>query len=264
VRVAWSLPVLCPAVAALLGCHLVSGVGDLEFVRPGAGGATTSGSTSTAGSSAGGFAGASGAGGQAGGGGGAGDCLIPIEDDFEDATIDPGLWSVGSPQNIDIGLLSGRLYLAPTPSLTPAWGEVLSVGAYDLTHCAVVVELAAVLTHDGDQMTTFGICEGTWENGASFSIRYGMLQSRMFVGSTQTEFDETTYDPSEHKWLRLREADSTLYFETSPDAQSWTEQYQTTAPAYVTYATIRFAAGTFGVASVDPGRAEFDNLDMPP
>ena len=40
------------------------------------------------------------------------------------------------------------------------------------------------------------------------------------------------YDPAAHAWLRIREAASILYWDTSPDGRTWTTRHTETAPAW--------------------------------
>lgn len=266
----WPILACSGAVLLPLSCHLVGGLGDLEYTDEASGGSTTT--TATTSTSSGGSAGSGGGGGTGGTGtggggatGGAGFCLIPISDDFDDESIDTGRWSITDQQNIDVGEnAAGRLFLAPWPNTTPAWGEVLSVATYDMTDCSVVVELPQVLANDGDLMTQFTISAGTWQDSAGFVVRNGMLASRVMSGGIETAISETNYQAGQHHWLRLREAGGTLYFETSTSAIVWSEQFQVTSPTYVTEAFVRFSGGAWSVASPAPGEAHYDNLNLLP
>ncbi len=71
------------------------------------------------------------------------------------------------------------------------------------------------------------------------------------------------YDPDAHAWLRVREDDGTLFWETSPDGRDWTVRHTDTAPAWVADGDLQaqlLAHRDDGVADF----AEFDDFNVTP
>lgn len=72
-----------------------------------------------------------------------------------------------------------------------------------------------------------------------------------------------TYSPTDHAWLRIRETGGTVYWDTSPDATTWTNQRTLASPAWVNAADLEFQL----IAHRSDGTndyAEFDNVNTAP
>ena len=65
------------------------------------------------------------------------------------------------------------------------------------------------------------------------------------------------YDPVVHAWLRLREDAGSLYWETSPDGQSWTVRRTAATPAWAGQSNLSLLFE----AHRDAGTADFAELD---
>jgi hypothetical protein len=64
------------------------------------------------------------------------------------------------------------------------------------------------------------------------------------------------------RWWQLRESGGTLFFETSPDGQSWTTQHQIATPWFIDGAWLHFGGGTWD-SHASPGTLRLDNLSSP-
>src|SRR5690606_976501 len=89
----------------------------------------------------------------------------------------------------------------------------------------------------------------------------GILRARHRVGGGYVTLQTTTYDAAAHRWWQLREADGTVYWETSPDGTTWSTFYSEPAPIAVTALFGYLQAGGAGT-SADVAR--FDNWNTPP
>jgi hypothetical protein len=90
-----------------------------------------------------------------------------------------------------------------------------------------------------------------------------MLHLEIDTDGGSAAADSLTYSPAEHRWLRFREGSGTLYLETSADGLAWTSRLSTTTPWWITWVRIYLGAGTWDTTS-DPGRGEFDNVNLLP
>jgi hypothetical protein len=263
-RVSSALSLLCLAACLSLGCHLISGVGDLEFVdrTSGTGAAGTGGLGPTTSSSAGGSAGAAASGGQ-GGVGAAAACLVGPQDPFDGAVVNAAVWNAWV-QAATTGVAAGRFFVQPTAGTAPSWGEVTSVGSYDLTGCAVVVELVKALNNGGDLVTTFHVSSGSAQDSLGFDVTGGSIRGRVTVAGVETLLATTGYAAAQHEWLRVREEAGTVYLETSGNGKNWAAFGQTAAPSYLNLAYINFGGGSVSNTTVNPGEAQFDNVNLPP
>jgi hypothetical protein len=72
-----------------------------------------------------------------------------------------------------------------------------------------------------------------------------------------------TYNPVDHRWIRIRETGGNLLFDTSADSLTWTNRRTTTSPAWVGDADLEIQL----IAHRDSGTpdvAEFDNFNVTP
>ncbi|MBW2523291.1 MAG: hypothetical protein JRI23_03910 [Deltaproteobacteria bacterium] len=147
---------------------------------------------------------------------------------------------------------------APHPaSGVDNYGGLYSQGWFDLTGCATWRELTRAIpsTAPGEVCST---AKHDVDDMAAFRVSVGGIVFELEVADTIIETHSLSYDPSQHRWLRFREQAGKLYWDTSPDGATWTEQLATDAPAWVTQVEMNFGAGV-GVGSTGHGRAEFDN-----
>jgi hypothetical protein len=265
-----------------LACHLISGVGDLQFPDTvsaqggegawgmggyagagGTGGATTSSSTTSQGGS-----GAGATGGSAGTGGQGGPPPPPppcsdLQDACDGATVDYGLWA----EHMDYALTgagSGYYFVRPDPLVSGAHGSIRTVTFYDMQACTVVVQVPQATNAQGDTMTTVSVrSSASYQDSFGFRISGGQLVSRVTVANVETEAVPVTYDPWAHLWLRLRE-DGMVHFETSSDGYSWTQQHETATPSYINSVSISLGASAQDGTATDPGEAHFDTVNLPP
>lgn len=90
----------------------------------------------------------------------------------------------------------------------------------------------------------------------------GNLYANQVVGGVHTNFLAIPYDPSAHRWWRIRESGARTFFETSPDGCGWTTRYSLANPITLDAVMIGLGAGTY--EEMDAGVALFDNLNIPP
>jgi len=265
--------VLLPLLV-LFGCGRDWDAYDPRLGAPGAGGAGTSSSTSGTGgggqvsssaSGTGGMGGGSsssgvGGTGGTGGTGGGGPCTLPLQDDFNDGTLDTTIWDVFKASTVNVAETNGELLmeLPDMPAESP-WVSVQSKETYDLTGCSVFVQVLEGLTTD-ESYTSLQLIAGS-----EFIeiVRWnGYLRFKRVLGGVHEELSIVSHDLVDHAYWRMREQDGTTYWDTSPDGKSWQNWAMAENPVPVTSLRVILAAGTPTGASA--GRARFDNVDIVP
>lgn len=219
------------------------------------------GSPSGAGVDAGG--GDGGAGGGSADGGGTAPCTpAELRDDFSAPALDPATWRTVGFSGWTVQVVAGQLALAPVPGhANTRTGLVLSRASMDLTGCATWLELPRVLPPDltGEVTISFSA------SGTSLGLmraRRGMLQLVIdTAGGPEERF--TPYDPVAHRWWQVREAGGVLHLETSPDAQTWTEQLQRPHGVDVSAVVLSFGAIDTSLTDGFDGPL-FDNVNVVP
>lgn len=168
----------------------------------------------------------------------------------------------------------GRLHM-PVNANFPA---ARSNATWSLTGSHVTAELTRIPEFGGtvgvnSVSLTMVILSNT--SGTNLMIRYrktgsstsNKLEFCNNVGGTDGSAVTIDYDPLEHRWLQIREASGTVYWETSRTGFPGTWQIQRTlaTPAWVTSqdGTLQLLFQSFG--DVDPNDyGEWDNLNLTP
>lgn len=94
-------------------------------------------------------------------------------------------------------------------------------------------------------------------------ISTNLLLMAVQVGFTDESPATLPYDPVQHGWLRVREADGTLYWETSSDGRSWAVRHSETSPAWVADTNLQTQLLAFRENGT-PDYAYFDNFNITP
>lgn len=246
-----------------LGCGARFQSADPTTSSGGAGGSTstTAGGTSSTG---GGATGAGSTTTTAVGGGG------PCDgNDFQDTFDGPDLSSLWAPDPADpsvIGVDDGVLFmnLPPSPNAEDFYVEVTSSLLCNMQDSAVWLEVPTVFAGSPPAEIFFGIwteADGDW---FECKVNSGMFSCRAAPPvPSVSEMIPVPFDPSAHRWWRIRhDGDSTL-FETSSDGSSYEPRWEIPSPEGLDSIGISFGAGTWG-ATLDELRAEFDNVNALP
>lgn len=109
---------------------------------------------------------------------------------------------------------------------------------------------------------------GPVDNGTYVRTRYsattGTLSFELAVGYADASPTTLPYDPMAHRWLRFREAGGTFYWETSPDAKTWTTRRSVTTPQWLKFGTLRINFEGYADAGSATTAAEVDNVNTVP
>lgn len=182
-----------------------------------------------------------------------------LVDDFEDGVLNTTLWSgsYGDPDET-----GGRARIP----CTTGYAGLKSGSIYTLTGSGITMRLHAptpggattaaasclVLTSTGG--TDAGFIVDTAQNALGLYLREGYADgAAVFL----------TYSPVDHAWLRFREDAGTLYWDTSPDGTTWTNQRTATTPAWAADTNLAFLIEGHRDAGTDDF-IEVDSVNVPP
>jgi hypothetical protein len=155
------------------------------------------------------------------------DLLFELADTTRITTLADPAWSYGTGANI----VGGQLILDCDPGFQ---GYAQTLAKYGLTGATLSVQLVTVPTNPAS-VAQFGVID---INGNNYLISYsdGTLT---LSGSLLVDTTTITYNPTQHQYLRFRENSGTIYFETSPDGNTW---HNTLGSSYTTNDSADFSA----------------------
>jgi len=150
-----------------------------------------------------------------------------------------------------------------TISFTPenyagAWEGVWGRRKADMTGASLSIEIPAMLSTTTDVSFFFDIEHRDQRDEFSIFQQNGRLY---FYDADQGQSIDIGYDPGQHRWWRVRDAGSTVEFETSPDGNNWTSHWDRPTPAWITLVAPVFGTWEPGSAT-GAGTVVADNLNI--
>jgi len=185
------------------------------------------------------------------------DCGRPsvYADDF--ATQKP-FWQLVASTGAQASVASGVLQLSPAASAASSTqAAAISKHAVNLDEDVLSVHVLEV-PNDASAGASFAARHDD-ANSLSFSKSGAQLQFLSQVAGATTG-PSVTFDASTHRHWRFRETSGTLYWETSPDGKSWTEQRQLQTPDFARVVNVVLSSRA-APAVASPGLARFDDLN---
>lgn len=162
--------------------------------------------------------------------------------------------------NVSVVEQNQRLEITPLSNVDDKhFGGYVSVNGWNLTDASASVKLAQTTT--GAAQTLFTLAHDA-NNSLRFSTESSRLNFQTRVAGMEVS-TSVTFDANEHGFWRLRHELSSdrLFFETSGDGATWTEQRSVPRQFPITGLTVELNAGTTSsVAS--PGKAVFEEFRM--
>lgn len=132
------------------------------------------------------------------------------------------------------------------------------------THHFEVVNLPA-----GGTGTNFSaIVLGPADNGTFVRTKYTLATGALSLENCVGYFDQApvtlAFDPVAHRWWRFREAAGTFYWETSPNAATWTVRRSIATPQWLRFGTLRTNFEAYAATGSTATPAEVDNVNSAP
>lgn len=183
-----------------------------------------------------------------------------LVDNFDDNSIDSGLWSTGIAAGSSITETGGQLVIAPPVSAT-GYSYMDSNATYSLVGSSVTLELAGTISTSTGVEQIFEVMIDD-NNYIMFFIANTGAGMRL-VTAAADDSTYTTRDDRAMRWLRIREASGIIYWESSPDRSSWTVQRSAPSTFSLASVKVRLSCGCWQ-AVASPGTAIFDNLNVSP
>ncbi|MFV0135496.1 hypothetical protein ACLGIH_20130 [Streptomyces sp. HMX87] len=132
------------------------------------------------------------------------------------------------------------------------------------THYAEIVKIPT-----GGSNTTFSaLILGPVDNGTFVRFKWVVWNQTLVLENAVGYWDASPttipYDPVAHRWFRFREAGGTFYWETSPDASTWTVRRSMPTPQWLKFGTLRTNFEGYADAGSITQPAQVDNVNTKP
>jgi IPT/TIG domain len=199
-----------------------------------------------------------------------------VSDDFNDNSLDTAKWDANNlfsgftNTNVAIAETSQRLEIGPLLQNVSgsSYRGICTVNSYNFSNAYSFVELvqAPASNTAGDAMFTIG---NDVNNYYRLYVSAGNLIGQKKIGGTKTTLFTTTYDTTNHRFLRIRHTDTgAVTLDTAPGSSgvpgTWTQRYTETWNSSISTSAIVFEVkgGTWQVEANAPGKVIFDNFEV--
>lgn len=179
---------------------------------------------------------------------------IDYSDDFSNSSASSALFDTQS--NVTFG--SGVVTFPITSSYN---ASITHDDTFDFTNRYVFCQPSMPAVGNGSKEFFFQMKVDD-NNLFRFLISGSTLYLRKLEGGSQTTVTTVSYNSITHKYWRLREENGSLYWDTSPDGSSWTQQATSSHSFAVTAMRLQFFAGYWGTESASD--ATLDNVNFVP
>lgn len=184
--------------------------------------------------------------------------ISTLVDDFNDGVTDPAKWPNSFGTYSEVG---GRARVACDAGFN-AYSSALN---YTLTESSIYLRGYAPAAGGAATEAWAQILIKSSTGGTDLGFELRALTGELVMFSRTGYFDAgavtITYSATTHAWLRVRETGGTVFWDTSPDAATWTNRRTLASPAWVGDANLEFQL----IAHRDSGTndfAEFDNVNI--
>jgi hypothetical protein len=198
-----------------------------------------------------------------------------VSDDFNNNSLDTLKWDSSNlfsgftDTNVAIAETSQRLEIGPLLQNVngSSYRGVQTVNSYNFSNAYSFVELvqAPASNTTGDAMFTIGNDVNAYYR---LYVEAGTLYGIRKIGATKTTLFSTTYNSTNHRFLRIRHDSGNVTLDTAPGSAgvpgTWTQQYTETWNSSISTSAIIFEVkgGTFQVEANAPGKVIFDNFEV--
>lgn len=187
--------------------------------------------------------------------------VTTLKDSFNADSINSSKWSPVVPGSGRYAQANNRLALT-SYTVANIYDGIYSVETYDLTGSSASVRVVDAGSQSIASLQTILRLYVDSNSGFIFWIGGGNIYAQKLVAGTYTSFYSQTYNSSVHKWLRIREAGGTTYWEYSTDGIKWQSFTSLANPFAVTSMHVSLGIGVYSTESTTT-TAYFDNFNIP-
>ena len=186
-----------------------------------------------------------------------------LTDDFVDANFDPP-WDYWNDNHVTTSINSGAAVIASDGGVNGsngAWGGFQSRHLLDLRGDSFYVDASTIPQETGFVTWMDADVPGNGNTYLEISVEGGSIYMYQTIANTDVTSKSFTYDSTADRYWRLRADGTTVYWDTSPDASTWSQRASATAALDPT--AIQFVLGAGEYQSVSAATAKFGSINVP-
>jgi hypothetical protein len=181
-----------------------------------------------------------------------------LRDDFEEPERNRTLWRSPAQYYATASQDDGQLVMDLGIEAVNSHARYLSRRRYLFRSSSVAVEIARFEPGTGTMVKLELDVDGA--NQVSIRLRGASLQGVAYIQDQEHLLFDVPYFEPEHRWLRLRESNGVMYWETSGDGSRWEIQISTSSAPFSTMVLVELEARMYE-RQEEPVQIRLDNLN---
>ncbi len=164
--------------------------------------------------------------------------IATLVDNFDAGWVEGVVWEKTSQSADSTKVTSAAGALRIDHTTGPQYNRLVSVNTYDLTASSLYCK---ILDFGNQALLSHVVNFGVWLDASNltfFSVEQNLLDAYKTIAASQTSVGSSALDTSLHRWIRLREAGGTTFFDTAPDGVAWTNRYSVANPFVMNRLTV--------------------------
>lgn len=184
--------------------------------------------------------------------------IADLWDDFNDGVINTSKWTVLS------GVWSESTGTMCAPTAAGSFFDMRSTSSWALQQSSAFIEMTNLAGGAGASYVEFRFRIRNSADPTDY-VEFFLaplaptIQMQWVENNVQQATSTIAYSSTTMRWLRIREYDNSIYFETSPDGAVWTTRFTTTSQSWVSSTQAYFSTFQTGGAA---GTVCFDNFNI--
>jgi hypothetical protein len=176
--------------------------------------------------------------------------------------LDPAKWTVSATAG-SASASGGVLTITPNPATSSTAVYVTSAASYAFTGSQASTKVVGVV--DGSINNKFTLRAPGNQNELGWYYEQGKLFAYWRANGVETDPSFLTYVPATHAYWRVRQAGTSVFWETSPDGVTYTVQASTATsnvPFSLDSVHVEFNIKAFGTGAASAAPAKYSNLNQ--
>lgn len=189
--------------------------------------------------------------------------MATFADPFNQTSVDSTKWAQATAGGATLSFdATGATVTYPSSSTASTAGSVSAKANYDLTGSYAYLQVLAVPSSSTNADAEMALLLDS-NNWLRWVYEGGTLYAQYMVAGTRNNATTFTYNSTTHKLWRIRESGGTIYWDTSADGSSWTNQASVANPISVKSLNA-VIDGSCYEAETNPGTYKWNDFNTPP
>lgn len=188
--------------------------------------------------------------------------LATLKDYFNGTALQTTLWTQFTGGSATFSYASGGASVVfPGTTSSSTDGDLSAATTYNFLDSIAVLKVTSVAGAGATHTDCVFRVRQNSTNYVTIFYEAGTLFFSKVVATVQTNIASVSYNATTHLWWRIREANGIVFWDTSPDGISWTNQTSQADPVTLSSVDVLIGGLCFGI-DTSPSNYTFSNFNV--